>query len=154
MLFTIADGKIRRASKDDVIREARALYGNVKGAVINAPAVARDIVASKLSGIEREVFAVMFLDNRHHVLSYEELFYGTIDGASVYPREVVKAALKVNAAAVILSHNHPSGASEPSRADEAITKRLKEALEYIDVRVLDHLIVGNNVTSMAERGLI
>jgi len=104
---------------------------------------------------EREVFAVMFLDNRHRLLAYEELFFGTIDGASVHPREVVKAALAHNAAAVILSHNHPSGVAEPSQADQRITQRLKDALGLVDVRVLDHLIVGEGEpVSFAERGLL
>ena len=103
----------------------------------------------------REVFAVLFLDAQHRLIEYEELFYGSLDGASVHPREVVRAALKHNAAAVILSHNHPSGVAEPSGADQRVTERLRAALALIDVRVLDHLIVGGNaVTSMAERGLM
>lgn len=154
MLFSMQDGKFHPASKEDVIRESRAIYGGAKGVAITSPRISREIMESKLSGMEREVFAVLFMDNNHHVLSYEELFYGTVDGASVYPREVVKAALKVNAAAVILAHNHPSGNAEPSRSDEMITRRIREALEYIDVRVLDHLIVGSDITSMAERGLL
>jgi len=108
----------------------------------------------KLSELEHEVFAVLFLNNKHGVIHYDEMFRGTIDGASVYPREVVKAALACNACAVILSHNHPSGVAEPSSADMAITTRLKDALALIDVRVLDHLIVGNEVISFAERGLM
>ena len=94
------------------------------------------------------------MDNRNRVITFEELFRGTIDGASVYPREVVKACLSHNAAAVIFAHNHPSGVAEPSLADERITKRLKDALALIDVRVLDHLIVGEEVISLAERGLL
>ena len=96
----------------------------------------------------------MFLDNRHRVISFDRMFNGTIDGASVYPREVVRAAINHNAAAVIFAHNHPSGVAEPSRADEQITRRLKDALALIDVRVLDHMIVGDEVVSFAERGLI
>ena len=101
------------------------------------------------------VFACLFLDNRHRVIKYEELFRGTIDGASVHPREVVKRALHHNSAAVILAHNHPSGVAEPSLADEAITRRLKDALSLVDVRVLDHFVVaaGESV-SFAERGLL
>jgi len=102
-----------------------------------------------------EVFAVLFLDNRHRVLAFEELFRGTIDGASVHPREVVRRALAHNAAAVILSHNHPSGVAEPSQADQRITTRLREALELVDVRLLDHLIVGDGeCCSLAQRGLL
>jgi DNA repair protein RadC len=101
------------------------------------------------------VFCVLFLTNRHRVIAFEEMFRGTIDGATVHPREVVKQALRLNAAAVILAHNHPSGVSEPSRADEAITRRLRDALALVDIRVLDHLIVGGSeITSLAERGLL
>ncbi|WP_419606150.1 JAB domain-containing protein, partial [Thiolapillus sp.] len=102
-----------------------------------------------------EVFACLFLDNRHRIIAFEELFQGTIDGASVYPREVVRRCLHHNAAAVIFSHNHPSGVAEPSHADEQITLRLREALALIDIRVLDHVIVGSDSsTSLAERGLL
>jgi DNA repair protein RadC len=102
-----------------------------------------------------EIFACLFLDNRHRIIVFEELFRGTIDGASVHPREVVRRALHHNAAAVILSHNHPSGIAEPSQADERITKRLKSALELVDIRLLDHLIIGDGqAVSLARRGLI
>jgi len=102
-----------------------------------------------------EVFAILFLDNRHRVLAFEEMFRGTIDGASVHPREVVRRALQHNAAALILCHNHPSGVAEPSQADRDITTRLREALALVDVRVLDHLIVGDpGCCSMARRGLM
>jgi len=108
-----------------------------------------------LSSHPYEVFAVLFLDNRHRVLAFEELFRGTIDGASVHPREVVRRALHYNAAALILAHNHPSGVSEPSSADRRITERLQAALALIDVRVLDHIVVGHGeFTSFAERGLL
>ena len=108
-----------------------------------------------MSGLEHEAFCIIYLDNRHRVISFQELFRGTIDGTSVYPREVVKESLKKNAAAIILAHNHPSGISEPSQADERITKRLKAACELVDIRVLDHLIVGKDgVTSLATRGIL
>ena len=100
------------------------------------------------------MFSCVFLDNRHRVIEYEELFHGTIDGASVYPREVVRQAIHHNAAAVILAHNHPSGVAEPSQADERITQRLKEALALVDVRVLDHFVIGDQVVSFVERGLL
>ncbi|HAS8160916.1 TPA: DNA repair protein RadC, partial [Vibrio vulnificus] len=103
---------------------------------------------------EREVFAVMFLDNQHRLIAFEELFFGTIDSASVYPREVLKAALKINAAALIFAHNHPSGDATPSQADKQITQRLKEALALVDIRVLDHIVVGDSAISFAERGLL
>ena len=109
----------------------------------------------RLQAYPYEVFACLFLDNRHRIIAFEELFQGTIDGASVYPREVVRRCLHHNAAAAIFSHNHPSGVAEPSNADQQITSRLKDALALIDVRVLDHVIVGsNNTVSLAERGLI
>ena len=123
--------------------------------VLQNPRAVRDYLAVHYAGQEREIFGVMFLDNRHRLIAVEEMFLGTVDGASVHPREVVKRALKVNAAAVILAHNHPSGVAEPSQADELITVRIRDALALVDIRVLDHLIVGGTtVTSLAERGLI
>ena len=125
------------------------------GSVLSSPADVREFLALELAATEHEVFAALFLDNRHRVIAFERLFVGTIDGAAVYPREVVKRCLSVNAAAVIFAHNHPSGVAEPSDADVAITGKLRDALALIDVRMLDHLIVGRGVqTSMAERGLI
>jgi DNA repair protein RadC len=110
---------------------------------------------ARLRDYPYEVFAVLFLDTRHRVLAFEEMFRGTIDGASVHPREVVRRALHHNAAAVILSHNHPSGIAEPSQADQQITRRLREALGLVDVRLLDHLIIGDgDYCSLADRGLI
>lgn len=123
--------------------------------VLDSPNTVRDFLTLQLSPYQREVFAVVLLDNRHRVIDTVELFFGTIDGASVHPREVVKAALAHNAAAVILAHNHPSGVAEPSQADQAITDRLKAALALVDVRVLDHFVVaGGHCVSFAERGLI
>lgn len=109
----------------------------------------------KLADLKHEVFACLFLDSRHRVIAYEELFRGTLDGASVYPREVVKAALAHNAAGVIFAHNHPSGDAEPSQADLNLTHRLREALGLVDTRVLDHVIIGvTDSVSMAQRGLV
>ena len=125
-----------------------------KGNMLNSPQEAKKYVAMKLRNYEREVFACIFLDNGHHVIAFEKLFFGTIDGASVHPREVVKRVLNHNAAAVILVHNHPSGYSEPSHADRNITEELKNALALIDVRVLDHFVVGNEVTSFSDKDLI
>jgi DNA repair protein RadC len=123
--------------------------------VLSSPQATRAFLKTQLYRHPHEVFACLFLDNRHRVVRYEELFRGTIDGASVHPREVVRRALDVNAAAVIFAHNHPSGVAEPSQADLRITQRLKDALALIDVRVLDHFIVGEGEgTSMAERGLL
>jgi DNA repair protein RadC len=125
------------------------------GDLLTSPELVRQYLSAQLRHQPREVFAVLFLDNQNRLIIYEELFFGTIDGASVYPREVVRRALMHNAAAVILAHNHPSGVAEPSQADERITRRLISALELIDVRVLDHMVVGDaEVISFAERGLI
>jgi len=125
------------------------------GACIRSPADTEAFLLSNLRHLPHERFCCLFLDNRHRVLRFDELFRGTIDGTSVYPREVVKEALAVNAAAVILAHNHPSGVAEPSQADERITRRLKSALELVDIRLLDHLIIGAaGATSRASRGLL
>lgn len=140
---------------DAVIAEAiKILESRLRrpGTAITSPDTARAYLRLNLSHYEHEVFAVMFLDNKHRVLAFDEMFHGTIDGANVYAREVVKAALQYNAAAVILAHNHPSGVADPSRADIAITARLRDALSLIDVRLLDHCIVGSqDVVSMTER---
>jgi len=123
------------------------------GPALTNPGVARDYLLSQLRDRDHEVFCCLFLDNRHRLLGFEELFRGTIDGASVYPREVVKRALERRAAALILAHNHPSGVAEPSQADELITRRLRDALSLVDIRVIDHLIVGDGTcVSLAERG--
>jgi DNA repair protein RadC len=119
------------------------------------PEATRRYLASRLRHLGHEVFACLFLDNRHRVIAFEELFCGTIDGASVHPREVVKRSLYHNAAAVILAHNHPSGVAEPSRADIGLTRRLCDALELVDTRVLDHVVIGDGTAvSFAERGLL
>jgi DNA repair protein RadC len=115
----------------------------------------RRFLIARLRDYPFEVFAALFLDNRHRVITWEELFRGTIDGASVHPREVVRRCLQHNAAAVIFAHNHPSGVSEPSHADESLTRRLVDALGLVDIRVLDHLVVGDGeCTSLAELGLL
>ncbi len=117
------------------------------------PRDARDYLHARLTGHDREVFACLMLDNRHRVIAFEELFYGSIDAASIHAREVVKTVLRHNAAAVIFAHNHPSGVAEPSQSDLHITRRLQSALALVEVRVLDHIIVGDTLTvSLAERG--
>lgn len=127
----------------------------VQKVALESPQASRDYLKLRLDGLPCEVFACLFLDNRHRVLAYEELFRGTIDGASVHPREVVRRTLEVNAAAVIFAHNHPSGLTDPSQADIRITQRLKDALALIEVRVLDHLVIGEGEgVSFAERGLL
>lgn len=123
---------------------------------LNSPATVKDYLRLLLGGVQHEVFVVLFLDTQHRVIVSEEMFRGTLSQTSVYPREVVKRALMHNAAAVILAHNHPSGVNEPSQADQMLTNALKQALNLVDVRVLDHIIVadGNGTLSFAERGLI
>lgn len=145
-------------SDDQVIEAAlRVLDSRLRtnGDVMSSPDATKQYLRLRLQQLEHEVFAVLFLDNRHRVINYAELFRGTIDGASVHPREVVKEALACNAAAVVFAHNHPSGVPEPSQADLHLTRRLKEACGIVDIRVLDHIIIGGaESVSFAERGLI
>ncbi len=123
--------------------------------VFESPQAVKDYAALHLAGHEQEVFAVLFLDGQHRLLRLEKMFHGTLTQTSVYPREVVRRAIALNAGAVILAHNHPSGLAEPSRADEYLTQTMKSALALVDVRVLDHLVIGRGqVVSMAERGLV
>ncbi|MGH8255057.1 MAG: RadC family protein [Steroidobacteraceae bacterium] len=125
------------------------------GPALDSPQTTRQFLRAQLRDSPHEVFCCLHLDNRHRLIAFDELFRGTIDGASVHPREVVKQALARNAAAVILAHNHPSGVAEPSQADQLITQRLRDALQLVDIRVLDHLIVADNgCVSFAERGLL
>jgi len=146
----------KKETEDAIIANALAILDSRRNYLdpISSPEEMRNYLRLKISQKEYEVFCCIFLDQRHKVIDIEEMFRGTIDGASVYPREVVKAALKNNAAAVIFAHNHPSGEAEPSSADKQITTRLKDALALVDIRVLDHFIIGNDVVSFAERGLI
>ena len=149
--------ELRPASPAEVIAACRWLMTRRvrRGTPLDSPRVVRDFLAVKLGTLEHEVFAVLLLDTRHRLIEYVELFRGTIDGASVHPREVVKLALARNAAAIILAHPHPSGIAEPSAADELITRRLQEALALVDIRVLDHLIIaGGEAVSLSERGLL
>ena len=144
-------------SESQIIERARDILSDrmMQADVLTNPSAVSEYLVAKFAGLEHEVFALLLLDNRHRVLRYEELFRGTIDGCSVHPREVVKAALFSNAAAVILAHNHPSGVAEPSRADTQLTKRLTDALALVDIRVLDHFVVGGvDTMSFAERGLL
>lgn len=125
------------------------------GTTIGSPADSQAFLRANLRDRPHEVFCCLFLDNRHRVLAFDELFRGTIDAAAVYPREIVKQALARNAAAVILAHNHPSGIAEPSQSDQVITRRIKDALNLLDMRLLDHFVIGdNNCVSLASRGLL
>ncbi|HCH6462469.1 RadC family protein [Vibrio alginolyticus] len=143
-------------SDHQILEQAAEIIANkyLRGDVFSSPEATKEFLTYKLGNYEREVFAVLMLDNQHRLIEFKELFFGTIDAASVYPREVVKLTLETNAAAVIFAHNHPSGDATPSQADRRITERLKDALALVDVRVLDHFIVGESCVSFAERGLI
>ncbi len=157
--LAISDGEggYRKATATEIFQAANhaAQKKFNRHPVISSPAVTREYLAQRFVGMEHEVFCALWLDNRNRVIAFDPLFRGTIDGASVHPREVVKRALELNAAAVCLAHNHPSGVAEPSNADEMITRRLRDALNLVDVRVLDHIVCGGTeTTSFAERGLI
>ncbi|MBA3597148.1 MAG: DNA repair protein RadC [Methylibium sp.] len=150
-------GPAKRAELAAVLEIARrTLVERLSTApVFDAPQTVKDYLRLQLAGLQHEVFAVLFLDSQQRLLAFEELFRGTLSQASVYPREVVKRALALNAAAAILAHNHPSGVAEPSRADDVLTQTLKAALALVDVRVLDHFVVSRGgVVSFAERGLL
>lgn len=144
-------------SDEAVIEAALKLLSErvAKGPLLSSPKTVKDYLRLRFGDLQHEVFCVLYLDKRHRLIACEELFRGTIDGASVHPREIVKLALHRNAAAVIVAHNHPSGVAEPSQADELITHRVKEALGLLDIRLLDHIVVTvGGCTSMSERGLI
>jgi DNA repair protein RadC len=150
-------GPARYAALQASLELARRHYQELMltGPTLSNPQNTREYLRMRLRDLDHEVFCCLYLDNRNRVITCEELFRGTIDGATVHPREVVKRALAHNAAAVIFAHNHPSGVAEPSQADELITRRLKESLAAVDIRVLDHLVVGDgHCESMAERGMI
>ena len=143
---------------DAIIKHALSiLEGRLRkpGVGFTSPSLARDYLTLKLAELEHELFVCLWLDAQNRLIEYSELFRGTLTQTSIYPREVVKDAMRLNAAAVIFSHNHPSGLPEPSRADEALTMTLKQALDLIDVKVLDHIIIGGmSKVSFAERGLL
>jgi DNA repair protein RadC len=148
---------VRRATRKEILDLASHILETCmrRSETLQNPNEAKLYLSLQLGDLEREVFCCLFLDNRHRVIAFDKLFLGTIDGTSVHAREVVKAALKCNAAAVIFAHNHPSGVAEPSRADEALTRQLKDALALVGIRVLDHIIVaGTDTVSLAERGLL
>ena len=152
-----SDGNYLAAPDDRVIDAARQVVERFvsKGMKLNTPNRVREFLWLKLAGYDHEVFGAIFMDTQHRVIEFSELFHGTLDSASVYPREVVKAALHHNAGAVIFTHNHPSGEPDPSDADRRITQRLQEALGLIEVRVLDHIVVGgSDSVSFAERGYL
>ena len=157
LLVRDVDGQYRPACAEEVLSQARRVLSQRvrRGATMSSPQAVKDYLRLEIGVLEHEVFCVLFLDAQHRIIELKQMFRGTVTQTSVYPREVVKEALTQNAAAVILAHNHPSGAPEPSRADEYLTQTLKTALSLVDVRVLDHLVVGGgDVVSFAERGLL
>jgi len=143
-------------TEQDVLAAAEGILGErlKRQGSIGSPTDANDFLRMRLGALSHEEFHILWLDNRHRIIDCQRLFIGTVDGASVYPREVVRAALSVNACAAILAHNHPSGIAEPSAADRAITDELRDALRLIGVRILDHIVVGAECVSMAGRGLM
>lgn len=149
-------GVYRTIGIDDLLDAARAaaLSRLAAGPALRSPTDITRYLEAAIGHLHHERFCAVWFDNRHRVIRFDELFVGTIDGTSVYPREVVKTALQLNAAAVIFAHNHPSGVAEPSQADESITRRLKTALDLVSVRILDHIIVGKDSVSLAARGLL
>ena len=157
VLFVRDGDNYREASAQDILDRASSLIAQrfrAGAPVIDSPQRTREFLQHQIGGLQYEVFGALLLDNRHRLIRCKILFRGTIDGASVYPREVVREVLDANAAALVLFHNHPSGVNLPSPADELVTKRLREAMQLIDVRVLDHIIVGENFYSFAEAGLL
>lgn len=156
-LYLDVDGAYAKVSDEDVIRAALRILSAriVRGDRLTDPRNTREYFAMRFAGLEHEIFVCLYLNNRNRVIACEELFRGTIDGAAIHPREVVKRVLVHNAASVIFAHNHPSGVAEPSYTDGLITTRLKQALALIDVPVIDHLVVGGaTVESMSERGFM
>ena len=157
LLVCDVDGHYRPARADEVLSQVRRVLSHRvrRGAVMSSPEAVKDYLRVEIGLLEHEVFGVLFLDAQHRIIAFKPMFRGTVTQTSVYPREVVKESLVLNVAAVILAHNHPSGAVEPSRADEFLTQTLKTALALVDVRVLDHLVVaGADVCSFSERGLL
>jgi DNA repair protein RadC len=152
----VADNVMRFRMQAAVELVQRSIRQTIKNCdIVDSPKKVRELFSLHLSGRQHEVMAALLLDNRHRVIEYRELFTGTIDSAAVYPREVVKHCLRCNAAAIVLGHNHPSGVAEPSDTDVRLTRKLVDALALIDVRVLDHLVIGQGeMTSLAERGLM
>jgi DNA repair protein RadC len=149
-------GQYITATTPEIIKEGRSRTRSTlkKGSeFIGGSQAAKEAIASKISSYQHEVFGCLFLDTKNCILEWKEMFQGTIDSTTVYPREVVKEALRLNAAKVILAHNHPSGNTDPSPQDIELTKKLKEILKIIDVKVLDHIVVGDDLTSFTDMGI-
>jgi DNA repair protein RadC len=157
LLARDAHGHYVPASADQILDAARRVIDQkmLRGTSCEQPALTQEFLRAKLGGFDREVFSVLFLDAHLRLIEYVEMFHGTVNSTSVHPREIVKAALRCNAASAVMAHNHPSGIAEPSQADVLLTQTLKSALALIDVRVLDHVVVAGSATvSFAQRGLL
>ncbi|MET0383871.1 MAG: DNA repair protein RadC [Burkholderiaceae bacterium] len=157
LLVRDVDGQYRHARAEEVLSQARRVLSHRvrRGATMSSPQAVKDYLRLEIGVLEHEVFCVLFIDAQLRLIAFRQMFRGTVTQTSVYPREVVKEALALNAAGVILAHNHPSGVAEPSGADEVLTKSLRTALALVDVNVLDHLVVTTtDAVSFAERGLI
>lgn len=157
LLVRDVQGQYRCATAEEVLAHARRFlaYRVRRGAAMTSPSVVKDYLRFQIGHLEHEVFGALMLDTQHRIIQFKVLFRGSVSQTSIYPREVVKEVLAVNAAAVLLAHNHPSGSAEPSRADEFLTRTLKDSLSMVDVRVLDHLVVSaTDIVSFAERGLL
>jgi DNA repair protein RadC len=150
------DGAYLPAPKEAIFTEAKRISGYQlrRGVFIRSSDVAKAAIQQKIGNYQCEMFACLFLDSSHRLLEFVEMFRGSVNCATIHPREVVKEALRLNAAAVILAHNHPSGESHPSPQDIELTKKLKDILQVIDVRVLDHLVIGEAITSLADSGYL
>jgi DNA repair protein RadC len=151
------ENKERRVEEQGILDQAFAILAerHQRGEPLTSPESTKDFLRLRLADQPNEVFGCIFVDNRHRIIDVEDLFFGTIDGASVHPRVIVQKVLLRNAAAILAYHNHPSGVAEPSQADLRITQRIKEAVALVDVRLLDHLVVSvGECTSLAERGLL
>ena len=156
-LYVNDSGDFREACDQEIIRCAQGVLGKrfrAGSPVLTSPERTQEFLRIRLATLDYEVFGCLYVDKRHRLIKAEDLFRGTIDGAIVHPRELIRAVILNGAAAVVLYHNHPSGQATPSQADELITTRLRDALALIDVRLLDHIIVGDSAYSFAEHGLI
>jgi DNA repair protein RadC len=156
-LYVKDSGGFREACDEEILHRAQGVLGKrfrLGSPVLTSPARTREFLRIRLGALDYEVFGCLHLDKRHRLITAEDLFRGTIDGASVHPREIVRSVILHGAAALVLYHNHPSGQASPSQADELITARVREGLALIDVRVLDHIIVGESTYSFAEHGLL
>ena len=157
LLVRDCDGTYRPASAEEVLRQAKQVLSRRvrRGATMSSPEAVKDYLRVRMGALDHEVFAVLFLDAQNRLIEVKDMFSGSLTQTSVYPREIVKEALGLNAASVVLAHNHPSGLAQPSRSDEVLTQTLKAALSLVDVRVLDHMVVAAAETvSFAERGLL